>query len=354
MIAVIGGGPAGSYFSSLMNKDVTIFEEHERIGRPVACTGIITSAIMDLVNLDENVIVNYLDKVRVIGWNKETEFKLKDGEIVVDREKFDKFLAERAVENGVKFKLNHRFIGCKNNTALFKNKNSVLKYKYDSLVGADGPGSLVARENNLMLGRKYWVGKQYKIKMKCNKNEFIVFFGEIPDFFGWIVPENSEYARVGVASEKFSGKYFSLLAKRLGLRERDFIECQSGLIPQYNPGMKTSRGDVYLIGDAAGHVKATTGGGIVYGMRGAKCLANALTNNKDYEKLWRKDFGRELWFHLKVRKFLNKLDKKGYDELVSRLKGVDLGSYNRDYPFRSIGLLMHPGLIWMLIKTSVK
>ena len=57
MINVIGGGPAGSYFSSMMNKDVTLFEEHEMVGRPVACTGIITSAIMDLVNLDENVIV---------------------------------------------------------------------------------------------------------------------------------------------------------------------------------------------------------------------------------------------------------------------------------------------------------
>ena len=37
-----------------------------------------------------------------------------------------------------------------------------------------------------------------------------------------------------------------------------------------------------------------TGGGLVYGLRGARCLARALDNNMDYEKLWRRDFGKEL------------------------------------------------------------
>jgi flavin-dependent dehydrogenase len=48
MIAVIGGGPAGSYTAHLLvraGKEVAVFEEHEHIGSPVQCTGIVTHSI---------------------------------------------------------------------------------------------------------------------------------------------------------------------------------------------------------------------------------------------------------------------------------------------------------------------
>ena len=349
MINVVGAGPAGSYFSYLCKEECRLFEEHKEVGKPVACTGIMTKAIFDLVDVDKDVIVNELSKVRVVGKDNEMVFNLRDKEVVVDRGKFDKFIVEKAVDNGVKTMLNHKFIGCKNDKAVFKSGNFTRKYEYGKLVGADGPNSLVARENGLMMGRKYWVGKQYSVKMRCDSEEFVVFFGEIPDFFGWVVPENDGMARVGVASERFSGRYFDELVKRIDVGKEKFVECQSGLIPMYN-GDRACKGDVYLLGDAAGHVKATTGGGLVYGMRGARCLANAINNGGDYEKEWRKEFGRELWFHLQVRRFLNRLNGRDYDEMIELLKKVDLGGYNRDYPFRSLGLLMNPGLMRFGVK----
>ncbi len=351
MKAVIGAGPAGSYFSYL-DKDCTIFEEHKEIGKPAACTGIMTKAIFDLIEIDKEVIVNELKRVRVLGMNNEVVFNLKDREIVVDRAGFDKFLFQKAIDNGVKAKLGHKYIGRKNDELVFKTGNFVKKYKYDNIIGADGPNSLVARESGLMVNRKYWVGKQYSVKMKVDPEEFTVFFGEIPDFFGWIVPENERIARIGVASEKFSGKHFDFLAGKLNVKKKDLIECQSGLIPKYD-GAIASKDNVYLLGDAASHVKATTGGGIVYGMRGAKCLAEAFSSGKDYEKLWRAEFGKELWFHLRIREFLNKLDGKDYDEMIGILKKIDLGSYNRDYPFRSLGLLMNPRLFWFFLKHNL-
>ena len=69
MKAVIGAGPAGSYFAYL-DKDCTLFEEHKEIGKPVACTGIMTKAIFDLIDVDKKVIVNELKRVRVLGKNK--------------------------------------------------------------------------------------------------------------------------------------------------------------------------------------------------------------------------------------------------------------------------------------------
>ena len=73
MINVVGAGPAGSYFSYL-DKDCTIFEEHKEIGKPAACTGIMTKAIFDLIEIDKEVIVNELKRVRVLGMNNEVVF----------------------------------------------------------------------------------------------------------------------------------------------------------------------------------------------------------------------------------------------------------------------------------------
>ena len=175
MINIIGAGPVGGYFAYLCRQEAMLFEEHKSIGRPVACTGIMTKRIFDLVKLDKNVIVNELDKVRVISGAKEVEFKLNEKEIVVDREGFDRFLLDKAVDKGARLVLGHKFIGCKNNQAVFKVKNALKRYKYDALVGADGPGSLVGRGAGLLKGRKYLVGKQYRVRMKNEDNVFIVF-----------------------------------------------------------------------------------------------------------------------------------------------------------------------------------
>src|SRR3989344_3480208 len=115
------------------------------------------------------------------------------------------------------------------------------------------------------------------------------------------------------------------------LMEKDLNECQAGPIPIYNPKNVTSKDNVCLIGDAAGQIKSITGGGIVYGMRAGKILADCLNNNLDYEKEWRKKLHKDLMFHLRIRRFLNKLDKNDYNELIRTLKDIDLGEFNRDY-----------------------
>ena len=59
MITIVGAGPAGSYLAYLLVKkgeDVTIIEEHENIGNPVQCTGIVTDSIEKYVTLPKYTI----------------------------------------------------------------------------------------------------------------------------------------------------------------------------------------------------------------------------------------------------------------------------------------------------------
>ncbi len=54
-VSIIGAGPSGSYAGMLLAKQghgVTIYESSKEIGKPVACTGIVTKALFDIIEYD--------------------------------------------------------------------------------------------------------------------------------------------------------------------------------------------------------------------------------------------------------------------------------------------------------------
>ncbi|MEK6853831.1 MAG: NAD(P)-binding protein, partial [Nanoarchaeota archaeon] len=97
MITIVGAGPAGSYLGYLLakqGKEVTILEEHSQIGSPVQCTGIVTHSIEKFFKLKKDVVAKRLDKVIVVSKNKRIEANVD--ELVMWRDKFDRFVAEMA------------------------------------------------------------------------------------------------------------------------------------------------------------------------------------------------------------------------------------------------------------------
>ena len=119
---------------------------------------------------------------------------------------------------------------------------------------------------------------------------------------------------------------------------------QSGIVPVYNPKQIIQKGNIYLIGDAASQVKATTGGGIVPSLKAAHTLCDCIINNKDYDKEFKKQSGKELSLHLKLRRALNKFSDKDYDHLLNlmnqeKVKKI-LKKYDRDNPIPLVLNLM--------------
>src|SRR3989344_9261811 len=259
MISIIGGGPSGSYVASLLAKDfdTTIYEEHERIGKPIQCTGIVSKNLQQYVDLKSSTV----NKVKgAIFYSKNEKFELRTNKVqanIVCREKFDNYVKQKAIDNGAKVLYNHRFISHsiikntgeiskKNNGAGLlkanfnvrtngKNEQKQIETKY--LIGADGPNSSVAKSANLLGERKNWFGVQATIKGKFDKEMVELHLGSVcPGFFGWLVPENEEYARFGLACiEKprfFFVKFIEKISKREGY-EPKIVEWQGGLIPYY-------------------------------------------------------------------------------------------------------------------------
>lgn len=337
MISIIGAGPAGCYLAYLLaktGKEVHIFEEHNKIGWPIHCTGLVTSSINEILNLKKDVIVNEIDKVRIFSKNDFLELKLKNKNIVLDREKFDNYLSDLAVSKGAKIFLNYKFIDNKNNLIKIRYNNkqeTVLRTDY--LIGADGPLSQVAKSNNLFGKRRFLTGLQAIVKLK--NDNYIEFYPSI-GIFAWVVPENKEICRIGVASYSNIKDHFDKLLKLKRINNKKIIEKQGGIIPVYNPKLKTKRGYAYLVGDAACQVKATTGGGIVQGLKAAEALASSIINKKDYEKEWKKRMGRDLLLHLKMRNIMDRFKEKDWDCLIRLFKKDEtkkiIENFDRDYP----------------------
>mgnify|MGYP001602908886 FL=1 len=179
--------------------------------------------------------------------------------------------------------------------------------------------------------RKFMVAMQARVKGRFDKDVFVVYLGR--GYFGWSVPENEEYSRVGViaSNDNPKGYFHEILKKEKG----EIVEFQSGLIPKYQKGIVCQKDNVFLVGDAATQCKSSTHGGIIQGMIGASALCEALINGKDYDRLWKKKLGKDLYVHLKIR---DRIDKMSDDELNYMIKLVKqekvkkiLEAYDRDY-----------------------
>ena len=356
MICIIGAGPAGSYLAYLLakqGKEVMVFEEHEHVGKPVQYTGIVTHSIEKFFKLKKEVIAKKLDKVVVVS--KNNRISVNVDEVVMWRDRFDRLVADMAQDAGAEILINHQFTGFngKNSIKVRDKKNNKTKeIKTEIVVGADGPYSAVAKAAGMESNSKNYIGMQAKVRLSMDTTSFETYFGsDFPNFFGWCVPESDDTARLGIGCfENTQEHFYKFLKSRTG--RKDVLCWESGLIPLYNPEKAIQKGNVYLIGDAATQVKATTGGGIIPSLKAAQTLCDCIVNNKDYNKEFKRQSGRELLLHLRIRNVLNRFSDDDYDRLLDLMNGENvkkiLKKYDRDTPMPLVAnlLLREPRLLY--------
>ena len=351
MVSIIGAGPSGNYLAYLLAKkgvDVNVYEDHDVIGKPVQCTGIMTSYLNDLIRIDgwEDFIVNTITGTNVFGPDGSKVYVKLKKNIIVDRALFDQHLGRLAENSGAEYFYKHRFTGCKFSNGRLKISFANGKSRYDdNLVGSDGPGSLVGKSSGIYGERRFVVGVQARAALKGEIDKETVDFyvdKSADGYIGWVVPENDHIARIGVASYQNAHEHFKDLMKKM---KGEILGWQSGAIPLYDPKIKTGisnkNGNVFLVGDAATMVKATTYGGIIPGMMAAEELSKTIINNGNasgYEKAWRKRIGRELWLHLMIRKYMDKFSVADYTKLIKYVNQDKIleviGEHDREYPSR--------------------
>ena len=336
-IAIIGAGPIGCYAGYLLAKEghsVNIYENHPYVGSPIQCTGLLT-ADFDKFNFDmTNFLVNTFSTIEVYSPNNHLQVKQK--EYLVCRKKFDNFFANLAIKEGAHIHVSHPFIRKEGKELIIKDttNNTEKRIQPQIVIAADGPLSPTAKAYGFYHPkRENYFGVQAVVEGNFNQNSFKTYFGDVcPELFAWVVPESSTTARVGLGMRKNSRQYFNRFMQQHSFTVK---EMQAGTIPVYHPKQKLMKENCYLLGDAAGYVKATTLGGLVPGLRQAQILADCITNGKEYEKEV-KPLAKRLKLHLMIRNILDKFSNQDWDQLVSYIKQPKIQKifekYTRDNP----------------------
>lgn len=356
-VSIIGAGPVGSYLAYKLTQygfEVNIFEDHVCIGKPIQCTGIVTPSIMKLMEMSDAFVVNRMRIARIHAPNGNS-IDVPIGDIIVDRTRFDQYLLNQAAQNGAHVYTEHRYVGFENNKVKIRHTNHIIEFPTDILVGADGANSATYYLLNKQKPRFYF-GAQSVIRGNFEKDVFEVYLGNVcPKFFAWIVPEDEHHARIGLAPLEKPHHYFMQFLEQLGYAKEDMLENQGGLIPIYDSDAVIEKENVFLVGDAALQVKATTGGGIVPGMFCADILARCLHEGRSYTTAIKK-IQRDLKLHLFVRNTLDLFSDDDYNTLIGmlssdRIKKV-FSAYDRDTPKQLLFhiLLRQPKLLYFAPK----
>lgn len=278
-VVIVGAGPVGCKTAELIAKkgyEVLVLEEHPEVGIPVQCSGLVSHRIFKLSGASKDVTVNRVKKAKFCCKENYVELKSKKIVYVIDREKFDKEMAEKCRDAGAKIKISTRFKDYKRDKNIIEIKTTEDKLKTKILVGSDGPNSTVADCTDIKLPDNILTGIQATAESDFDPNTVELWFGSkvCPDFFGWVIPENEDFARIGLASSEKVAERFNNFIK---IKITDKVKFKNKLAGPIRYGLieNSVSDNIILVGDAACHIKPFSGGGIIYGLIGADYAADA-------------------------------------------------------------------------------
>jgi digeranylgeranylglycerophospholipid reductase len=316
-VIVVGGGPAGSHIAYELTSSgysVALFERKAAPGLDACCTGIVSTECFQSLGLSPGVILNEVRSARFFfPSGKYLRFQTDNIQAyVVNRFLLDKALASRAESQGTRC-----FFSCPvvdiipgSDRIQAEVLCSGIRRTFDARAVVLANGFKPRLHKKLGLGeiKSFLIGAQVEIEVQ-GVDEFEVHFGQqvAPGAFAWLVPTSRNRAYVGLLATSQARLHLQNFVKCLfeaGRAASSEAEIEQKRVPM-KPLTRSYGNRLLVIGDAAGQVKPTTGGGIYFGHIGARIAAEVLTealSSDDltaghlsrYQRRWRARMGREI------------------------------------------------------------
>jgi len=354
-VIVIGGGPVGSYVAYKLGGvgyDVVVLEQKEKLGGWVCCAGIISQGCVSSFAIDDSVVLRRVNSARLFSpsgrllrlWRQETQA------CIVDRAAFDMAIVSWAQGKGAQYVLNSPVrdieVGDDGVRVEVARQGEKSNFEARAVVIATGFGSRLVEGLGLGKVGDFVMGAQAEVET-IGVDEMEVYFSQevASGFFAWLVPTSPPKALVGLLSRRSPGLYLRKLISSL-LAQGKIVSDETELSHRgvsLKPLARTYSRRLVVVGDAAGQVKPTTGGGIYYGLLCADIAANNLhralddddlsaRNLASYEREWKKKLGRELKICYYARKFYEHLSDKQIDKVFDIIKsnGIDEALLKKD------------------------
>ncbi len=347
---IVGAGPAGLACAGELASEfkVGVAEEHHELGN-ISCTGVLGIKSLERLGIDyKSSVLSYIRSARLHSNAENIEFSFsKPVAVVVDRAAFDGGLGENALDEGAEILTSTRVVKVERKGKRWSIKllreGKIEEVEAKVLIGADGFRSEIALSQGL---REKWKPDQilscYQLEVNCSAELTDVYFTHYArNFFAWQVPAG-ERCRVGLCSRGATLSPKSALKKFVsenGIESE--ILAETGDVIPLGIINKTYAENLLIVGEAAGFIKPITGGGVIFGITSGKLAAEVLKDASDfsegslsrYEKLWKKNIGREINFGLHFSKLFYSLTREELDKIFRTLDKEAVEEIKKNFSF---------------------
>jgi len=319
-IIVVGAGVAGSHAgleAARNGAKVVLLEEHPQVGVPSHCSGVVSLNGLSMLGVEpQSAFAQRTIQGAVFHPPKGEPLELRTKKpvaVIINRARFDQYLAKNAVAAGVELHTKmrvSRFERYPDRTVGVSVQDGPT-FKGGMMIDASGAGSRLPEQAGLSTPdwSQLLPGLQYELADMQKQGDMVeLFFGShrAPGFFAWSIPTGDHSARVGLASRKSNvKKLLDDLVKEFW--PKSAVEAtKSGSVLVSGPIDKCWSENFLVVGDAASQVKQTTGGGIIIGgysgILAGRIAASAVNAPQEerwrllmaYDREWREKFGSDL------------------------------------------------------------
>jgi flavin-dependent dehydrogenase len=368
---VVGGSAAGLHAARRLAQGgarVLVLERNQTFGTPTRTLIVTPELERFLAPLPGAAVLERIGRIEMISPGARAVVNLGRPDYVVDRGKINTALAERAEQEGVEILHAANLVslafdpdGARLRAEISGSRE--VEVRSPTILGADGVRSLVARAMRVGPPATAPI-LQAVVRFPGGSLEGraqVWFDPAVTRYLLWLVPHSDGTGVVGLVGARGSSvrRILDDFLKRAGYSPLCY---QGAVIPLHTPRRRLETcwagGRALLVGDAAGHVKVTTFGGLVSGLWGAEAAAESILRGTPYGRALR-PLNRELYFHDALRWVLNRFTSRDYDVLLGSLGPRArswLEEHNRDMTSAApLGLLSaQPGLIFLAAQAMIR
>ena len=321
-VIVVGAGPAGSVAASTVARhglSVLLIDKKQRIGEKPHCGEFIPKKLLGQFQINSGIIDQTVDSMEtlLIGDSADPgnyigkknpgallsctdNGFLQSGKItgpteadigesiltqsegfIIDRQSLDMSLAKNAASNGAIVLSDCKLSGLANQKLLFRHRGREIEAESRVVIGADGSNSLVGKVLSSWRP-EFLLGIQFQVPLSKELDRTIIFFHKSITYgYGWLFPKGtSANLGLGFMPRKHSRpfellEFFVEMFINLGLVRRGILSKSRGLIPVSGIRNELVRGNLALVGDAAGLTHPITGAGAPQAMVSGELAAMA-------------------------------------------------------------------------------
>ncbi len=366
-VVVVGASTAGLYAAGLLasaGRQVQVIERAPALD-PTPRSLIATARIRPFLEVGgaESSIIARVSDYQLFAGEATLDVPLALPDVVVERADLLKALASWARDRGASLEFGVRIKRVEaRGDSVVCHQDEGPSIHAAAIVGADGVTSTVARSagwSDVADAPLIQAIVDWPDDVPPSTSQ-VWFRPRETKYFYWLIPDGDGRGALGIIGDRGNATRAALdrFLEERALTPHEYQAARVSLYRRGRPIYKSLGGaPVWLVGEAAGHVKVTTVGGLVTGFRGATVAAAALAGDRPGGEL--RGLQRELGTHLFIRRVLDRFDEDDYRRLLASLGPSatrKIGTPTRDEGLKVLysAVSARPGMLWLVARALLR